>query len=412
MISVVVFQPIGLEGPWAVLEAKSDLISISHAPGAELSQGSTVYASGIVLDHAHALLGYHASAVGCGETGTTTGFEKTNNDAGTDLPGDIFERAYVRGQLDLSLSPQDGSCTRQPGYVFIAVTQQRITTTDPLAGLSSDVGVLAFAAVPATFRFPSAPEAAPPPSTLVPTPPSSTSSTGDDTYTSALGFEVDVPSGWSTTDQTDELIVSAPGGDPYVQIVRVPDAPLQDDSSFPLSYAAMASNTQAHFRGDGQTYIIQWLTGDGSAPTSEQVADFERITSSIAFPATKLGEAVNGFMPLGPVLESASAEWVTDKLTGLHYVAALTDGGLRAAFGPAPMCPGGVGSYEVRETDVAAITCPDGSGGDWDFTTGQPKAGNSTGFDLSLHDWPAVRSWDGWLLVRFPTGQAPSPSPP
>ena len=76
---------------------------------------------------------------------------------------------------------------------------------------------------------------------------------------------------------------------------RVPNDPLRDDSSFPLNYAAMANDPQAHFRGGGQAFIIQWLTGDGSAPTSEQAAQFDRITSSIAFPASKLGAKESGW---------------------------------------------------------------------------------------------------------------------
>jgi hypothetical protein len=272
-----------------------------------------------------------------------------------------------------------------------------------------------FAAVPITFEW-SDPTAATP--SLSPTvatiTPSPTETSGGDwkTHTSGLGFTIDVPSDWGITDVTDELIVSAPGGDPYVQIDRVPNDPLRDDSSFPLDYAAMANDPQAHFRGDGQAFIIQWLTGDGSAPTPEQAAEFDRITSSIAFPATTFGAMQGGWTAVGPILQSASAEWVIYKLTGDHYIAALTGGGARTAFGPAPTCSGGSGSYEVRETGVAGISCSDGTGGDWDFTTGEPKSGNLAGFDVPLSAWPAVRSWDGWLLVELQPIPSPSASPP
>jgi len=144
----------------------------------------------------------------------------------------------------------------------------------------------------------------------------------------------------------------------------------------------------------------------------QRAAQFDRITRSIAFPATTLGAVEGGWTAVDPIFPSASADWVTYKLTGDHYIAALTAGGARTAFGPAPTCPGGGGSYEVRETGVAGIACSNGTGGDWDFTTGEPKPGNSAGFDVPLHAWPALRSWDGWLLLQLPTGPTPTPSPP
>jgi len=69
------------------------------------------------------------------------------------------------------------------------------------------------------------------------------------------------------------------------------------------------------------------------------------------------------------------------------------------APGSAPACASGVGSYEVREYGVAGISCPDGTGGDWDFSDGSPQPGSSSGFDMKLGYANAVLSWDGFLLV-------------
>jgi hypothetical protein len=288
--SVVVFQPIGSGGPWAVLEARNNYVGLSLAPGTVLHDGSTIYASGLIPNQTHAVLGFHASSVGCGETGTTGGFETTNQEGGTDLVGGSAG-AYARGQLDLKLSGQDPSCQQQGGYAFVVISDEPVSTTDPLAGLPSGTGVFAFSAVPITFAFPTTAEpTSPSPSSTSPTAPTMTASPtatsygGWKTYTSGLGFTIDVPSDWGVTDETDTLIVSDPRAHPNVQINHIGGGSPHADSSFPLDYAAMASDPQPHFWMSGETFIIQWYTGDGSPPTPEEAAVFDRITSSIAFP--------------------------------------------------------------------------------------------------------------------------------
>src|SRR5262245_20643061 len=56
-VKVVVYQPLGAEGPWAVLEAKTDYMSISLAPGTQIQNDSIGYASGLIPDGMHAVLG-------------------------------------------------------------------------------------------------------------------------------------------------------------------------------------------------------------------------------------------------------------------------------------------------------------------------------------------------------------------
>jgi hypothetical protein len=224
-------------------------------------------------------------------------------------------------------------------------------------------------------------------------------------YTDPMGFTVDIPAGWGKTSIADELILSAPSGEPYVQINRV-DARPRDDSSFPLDYSSMASDPQPHFYAGGQTFIIQWLTGTGASPTGPDVGDFERITRSISFPSWAPGDERNGWTSVGKVLPSASAEWIT--YNGEHYVASY--GPPRALLGPAPACASGGETYEIRETGVAVVTCGNGDSAAWDFTTGASGfPGASSRNDLVSH--PAVLSSDGQLLVLFPGGESLSPVP-
>jgi hypothetical protein len=407
--SVTLFQPAGSTdgGIWAVLEASSVYLRLSVVPGAIVRDADTLTALSAVPDESRATLGYGTHSGPCPASDSTSAFKPAGSEVADLLPNAGFVAASD-AQLDVQLTGTGASCDAAPGFVFSAIRGDGSGTEplqDPIAGATNGQALAAFSAAPVTFEWPEEVATSTPP-------PSTPSDLAWTTHTDPLGFTIDVPSDWGITDVTDELIVSAPGGDPYVQINRAPNDPLRDDSSFPLNYAAMANDPQAHFRGDGQAFIIQWLTGDGSAPTPEQAAEFDRITSSIAFSATKLGETEGGWTAVGPILQSASAEWVTYKLTGDHYIAALTSGGARTAFGPAPTCSGGGGSYEVRETGVAGITCSDGTGGDWDFTTGEPKAGNSAGFDVPLSAWPAVRSWDGWLLVKLQPIPSPTAGPP
>ena len=73
------------------------------------------------------------------------------------------------------------------------------------------------------------------------------------------------------------------------------DDPPRDDSSFPLNFADYENDNQPHFYGDGQTFIIQWLTGTPDPLTPEQSAVVERIVESIKFKHWQTGDQRNGW---------------------------------------------------------------------------------------------------------------------
>jgi hypothetical protein len=408
-ITVAVFQPLGDGGPWAVLEARTDLISISLAPGTELRDGSTVYASGVVPGGTRAVLGFNAASEGCGGTGSITGFEETPKDAGTDQQHGISLGTYSRGQLQIGLTPVDTSCEHRSGYLFVAITEKDLGTGDPVGGIRSDVGIIGFAAVPVSFDFPLTGASSGPPSG------SSSTEIGWTTYTDPLGWTLDVPATWKAQEETNPRVRFL--GDGLAVEISPFSASDTDDSSFPLDPTTFLTQGEGglvgNFQGDGSPYGFVVFKEDGGFISQDELSDgqsaiLDRMIASIAFPSSKLGEGQNGWTAIAPMLRSASAEWIIDKLTGDHYLASLTNNGARVLFGPAPACNGVSGSYEVRETGAAGVVCPDGTGGDWDFTTGQPKPGSSAGFDVALIAHDAVRSWDGWLLARL--GPTPSPT--
>ena len=143
------------------------------------------------------------------------------------------------------------------------------------------------------------------------------------TFDGGLGFTMELPADWGTTAITDEIVVNAPGGDPYIQINRVDEAP-RDDSSFPLDFADYEGVHQPHFYGDGQTFIIQWFTGTADPLTPEQSAVVERIVESIRFEPWTVGDTRNSFTAIGKALRSATAEWITYR--GENYLSYLGGG--------------------------------------------------------------------------------------
>jgi len=406
---VVMFQPLENEGPWAVLEATNEYMGMSLDPGAALRDGSAVYASGLVLTGAHAVLGFHTALVGCEGAGAETGFEEVGGATGTNLAGSVTDGTYARGNIQIGLHPIAEECREQPGYVYLALTQGDLGTGDPLSGIPEGTNVLAFAAVPASFLFPS------PQDSGAPTSPTG-SVLGWTTHTDPLGWTMDVPTSWTTQQEANQRIRFV--GDGLAVEFTPLGASKTDDSSFPLDPSHFLSQGEGGlvggFRGDGSEYLFAVFKDDGGflsldALTDAQSAIIDQMIASITFPPSKLGEGQNGWTAIAPLLQSASAEWVLDKLTDRYYLASLTNKGARVVFGPAPGCQGGGGSYEVRETGVAGVSCPDGTGGDWDFMTGAPQPGSSAGFDAALISHDAVRSWDGWLLAQL--GPKPSPTP-
>ena len=57
----------------------------------------------------------------------------------------------------------------------------------------------------------------------------------------------------------------------------------------------------------------------------------------------------------------------------------------------------------VSEAAIATVTCPDGATGSWN-AAGVALKLNDPPFLVGLDVAPAVRSWDGWLLVDLSGG--------
>ena len=359
---------------------------LSVAPGQVVHDGSSVSA-GFVIDRGLVpTLGYGS----CGQSEASSAYHSPEGSGGAGIQSDVHLTGGCEGE--------------QPGYVWAATSNVSLADTggvnvDPFAG--GRPALASITAAPVTMIFPaSTGETTASPS---PTPEKSVSPTVEPsqwtTFDGGLGFTMELPTDWGTTSLADEIVVNAPSGDPYIQINRV-NGPPRDDSTFPLNFADYENDNQPHFYGDGQTFIIQWLTGTPDPLTPEQSAVVERIVESIKFQHWQVGDQRNGWTAVGEILPASSAEWMYAVTgDGENYLATNVNG-VRTLFGPAPSaCPGP--SFEVRSTGVAGVTCNDGTGGDWDFE-GRPQPGNDPGFDVRLPGYPAVRSWDGQLLVQLP----------
>jgi hypothetical protein len=272
-----------------------------------------------------------------------------------------------------------------------------VVSGDPFVGGQGPL--LSLTAVPVTMVFPtSAEQAASPTASVSPTP----DATSDQwvSYTDTMGFSLEMPASWGKTSVTDELVLSAPGGEPYIQITRVPNEGFHDDSSFPLDYSTMASSSQPHFYGDGQAFIIQWLTGSAASPTDADVSIFDRLTRSIAFEPWRPGDSRNGWTQAWDgvtKLPKTSPAWVS---ANDAFWIVTQSGDARLAYGPVEFCNGASTSVD-EQAGTATIACANGANGTWD-AQGNPAVGNWQGWSKKLDQHPAVVSWDGYLLLRLP----------
>jgi len=437
-VSVVVYQPLGADGPWAVLEAKNQYVGLSLAPGTELHDGSTVYASGTVPSQTHAILGYDASLTGCGETGTTGTFEATNTEAGSDPVSGLSE-TYARGQLDLTLPAQEASCARQSGYAFLVISRQKVAFADVLHGLPAEAGVLLFAAVPVSFLFPSTQGSSGPPTS----PPPSPNSPPVNGYTDPRGWTIDVPDGWitrpietgttheswsgawfGTGEPTDAVVTDpermTPGrGDVLVILDRHEHVGLhlmpQDDSSLPLTFKQLApvdGGYRLDFRADGQPFTLSVrVSQDGL--TDQQLATVGQMVASIRFQPWEVDESRNGWTALRPTNQDDPAEqqatisWQFCHHEGC-YVLVYGDYGPGGngpyVLGPIQPC----GEGENMTANPASmfrivLECPDGTTQAWG-APGEPSPSNSTAYDRVLNVYPVIHAWDGNLLTSVTTG--------
>jgi hypothetical protein len=411
-VTLTMFQPLGPgEGsPWMVLEVRSWEITLSASAGDTIEAGEEVGAGFRVPDLGSTILGYRVdgscdvSAV----TGTARHVEVGNSAAGSSLR---FQ-APVAGLGDSDCQ------SPQPGYVYAAVASETpvglsAVAVDPFR--SSNAPLLGLTAVPVTFGWSDQLATSAPPTQATSPSPTDAQLTWS-TYTDRLGWTIDVPEQWviepiqgETTQGAAFVSGTAGTGDfappPDGVTVRIvhafDDVSTADDSSFPLSptdlkgIPGVARSSVMNFRGDGLIFRLDVSFGlDADMQALSPLVD--RMIASIRFEPWSAGETRNGWTAVGPVLASSTAEWLT--FDGGHRYATNVDG-RRLLIGPAPECQG-EGSFEVREYGVAGVTCPDGTGGDWDLE-GHPQPGNTTGFDAPLDGYLAVRSWDGQLLVQL-----------
>lgn len=439
-ITVVLYQPLGDAGPWAVLEAKNDYVSISLDPGTQLRTGSTAYASGLIPTGEHAVLGYHAAAEGCGEHSDTTGFERVSPDAGSDqATGGSSLGSYSRGQLQLALSPQGDACRDQAGYVFVAITDQGLATTDPLSGFPITAGVLGFAAVPVSFAFMSEGTGSPPPS-ITPPPPSPTNAPGHG-YTDPLGWTIDVPDGWDSgpisqqvgllriagawfsggplasepscststpspgmTETSCGPPVPAPGQMVLMVQHSEKNPVLRDDSALPLDPDPFIQHQGVHggalFHADGLEFSIFAYTANDEPLSPKQQRITRKMISSIRFEPWSPGETRNGFTALDPTNDrpadwkQAGLDW--QELAGASYVY-LENGEEGVLLGPIPDCGAGAIQGATTNPRAAVLECPDGTKVGWTMD-GQPLSNNPPNLSDPVPANHVVRAWDGTLI--------------
>jgi hypothetical protein len=432
-IKVVVYQPLGDEGPWAVLEAKTDYVSISLDPGTQLRDGSTAYAGGSIPTGEHAVLGYHAPADGCGEHSDTTAFE-LGTDAASDRTSGGLSFAYSRGQLQFTLPPQGDACRAQVGYVFVAITDQGLATTDPLGGIPVTTGVLGFAAVPVSIVFLSQGASATTVSTT--TDPAGYLWT---TYTDRLGWTIDVPADWVSQRIEDDLgkvsysgaafgssapevdngpsatptlgpaALGAAPGEVMVALYELDGGPgpsFTDDSTLPLTFDGMVpfdGGSEQAFQADGLRFYLTIRIGS-DAMSPEQLSIVKRMVSSVAFTPWHAGEERNGYTALDPTI-GRPAEWKRagldwERLGGHSYVY-LENGQAGVLLGPMPECAGEI-QGAAANVRAPLLDCADGTNGGWTMN-GLPLQNNSPTLMDPVDVHPVFHVWDGTLVTALGT---------
>jgi hypothetical protein len=380
------FQPVtqGPGGIWAVLSAFSPSLDLSVTPGQTVRGGATISANVPARDLTSFVptLAYAS----CGSSGAGAPSGMTSSSWGSQF----------NLSIDVQLDPAAGCGGEQPGYAWVAEAETSFTTPDgslqrdPLATPGAHVSFLTAVPIVAVF-----PQSAAPAPTADPTGEPAWSN-----YSDPLGWTVDVPPGW-TTETWADAGAGFTGDGITVQITRGGEQ-RRDDSSFPLDPDGFLSEGEGaligSFHGDALPFKFV-VMGDGMSPpvlTQQQQLIVDRMIESVRFERWKIGETRNGYSAIGHVHASSSAEWfyaVTGD--GENAFSTYVDGE-RMVYGPVYSCPGA--RYEVREYGVAAMRCADGSDNAWDFE-GRPQPGNAPDYAHRLDGFPAIRSWDGYLLV-------------
>jgi hypothetical protein len=434
-VRVVMYQPLGSEGPWAVLEAQSQSARLSASSGGTIKDGETISTSVQIPNGYFAELGIGGGSGECAFTQATTGFHSPG--AGTATAFDV-----AGAQLEARLSPPRSGCpSTSGGYAFAAVAEQPFTVgdkvSDPIAGHGP--WLFAFAAVPITLLFPESAQESSETPTQVSMPPTSPTvergtpvAVGLGSYTDQLGWTIDVPDGWnhavvdglsdgpltltgawfsSGTPQTLPGPINFPGNpvpeDDGVMIkIWHPDAgPTRgsvNDSSFPLSpddlqpEANVAGAQLMAFHGDGLEFELE-LTYGQNADIGALTPLIDEMIESIAFQPWEVGETRNGLTALETPQDGMEWEPFGDSSKQVIVIATaeLPEG--YVMLGPVTCDEGS----SISTSWTPSAVCPgDATQAAWD-ATGQPGPNNAPGFQHPLAVHPVIRSWDGKILGSF-----------
>jgi hypothetical protein len=406
---IIVFQPLqqGDGHIWAVMEARSDSITLSTAATQNVRTGASIGATS-QYQRGIATLGYAS----CGATGGSS-------DGKNMAPGFSIT-------LDTSL-PASANCSgQQPGYAWGAQATTSLAdgnggvATDPLQG-TSGVSLMGLTAVPIVMTFPDAEV----PSTTEPPGPPTVSPTGAppvdtvnwNSYHDPSGMTMDVPDSWSSHSIDNSQITGIGGtgmeftGSGLKLDVFTPESVIfpADDSSFPLNFDSLLSEQagvfSGSFTGNGQQFSIRVDPGNGGL-TTDQEAIVRGVVGSITFPHLQPGTVTKGIA----VLQSPVAQDQWMQVGDRTLILKSTPNGY-IALGPVTCNEGG----QPQTTWAPSATCPDDvTHAQWS-ATGVPAPGNAQGFQDPLDVHSVIRSWDGSLLVylnltTFPT-VSPSPLP-
>jgi hypothetical protein len=417
LVTVTLYQP-GQNGDgkvWAVIAAADTTVRLDVGPGAVLRDGDRV-----TLDASepapHIVVGFGGGSGSC-PLGSSSPV-LTGGSSGSD--GAPLPEGTLRVSLPTAGTP--GCDQTEPGYVFGAILSSAPadpTAVDPLRGEAP--GLQAIVVVPVAFALPDGNVGEP-------------SRTGSQpaaagawtTYTDPLGWTIDVPTAWRTLTFAGPPAVPryaygaslfsgppivAPGGpfsaspadgDLMVKIWHDDrDASIADDSTFPLSIDDVHKGEvwTMPFRADGESFHLM-LAGPGSV-SSEQEQILTHIVSSIRFTPWLDGEWRNGYTALidryGKVGDE-TMKWFQASQGAWAYMSRTKSG--RAVYGYVRPCDGATFSIATGGFAGAVMTCPDGREERWD-ANGQPFARNDSGYRTPLQAFPAIRSWEGYLLVRL-----------
>lgn len=418
--SVVVYQPLGADGPWAVIEAKSQYLDLSAGAGDVVHDGSPLSVVASIPDGYHGALATH---IGTGEgscdvTAITSVFDKIG-DPGI---GGEFVPSAAKMAVSYSSSVPGGTCPpAEPSYVFGGIAEEPLvgdgSVFDPLAHGGSRL--FAFAAVPiVAMSGDTGATEAPPPTAITASPTESAIPPVEwTTYTDKLGWTIDVPKSWKSDsfdafdgrvtntgawfssaepqvipgDAQEPIQPVAAPGEVIVKIWHREGGAYQvptDDSTFPLSYGS-----ELTFQGDGLAFTLSITSGDGTF-TAAQEEILRRMVGSIHFESWTKGETRNGLTAFGPADHLVSGAVAVD---GTQLLVHAPGGFYLLELG---VCPSSL-DVTLGDGGQISVTCG-GTTGIW-TGMGMPDGQNPPGFDQPLPAHPGYLGWDGSVLVAFGT---------